>query len=140
MKKIRLILLLLLIIFFSSLAVYSLYKIYLWWEDNNKTKAQIKIIYELLDIDPETIQEDSSKFRDINFEELKKNNDEVVAWIQVPGTNINYPVVKHSDNSYYLNHSFDKSFNNAGWPINQCSNLSPSCFRSCLSPGSRSGG
>ena len=52
---------------------------------------------------------------DVNFDELKKINNEAVGWIQVNGTNINYPIVKHSNNKYYLTHSFDKSYNNAGW-------------------------
>ena len=43
-------------------------------------------------------------------------NDKV-AFIKVYGTNIEYPVVKTNDNSYYLNHSFDKSPNGAGWPF-----------------------
>lgn len=39
----------------------------------------------------------------------------MVGWIRVSGTNINYPFVQASDNKYYLNHSFDKSYNSAGW-------------------------
>ena len=31
------------------------------------------------------------------------------------GTNVNYPFVQASDNNYYLTHSFDKSWNKAGW-------------------------
>ena len=46
---------------------------------------------------------------------LLKENQETVSWITVNGTNINYPVVQHSDNEYYLNHSFDGSENSAGW-------------------------
>ena len=32
-------------------------------------------------------------------------------------TKVNYPIVKHSNNSYYLNHSYDKSWNSSGWPF-----------------------
>ena len=31
------------------------------------------------------------------------------------GTNINYPFVQTIDNDYYLNRSYDKTYNNAGW-------------------------
>ena len=31
------------------------------------------------------------------------------------GTNVNYPFVQTNNNEYYLTHSFDKSYNNAGW-------------------------
>ena len=36
-------------------------------------------------------------------------------WLTVKNTRINYPVVKYKDNSFYLNHSFDKTYNSAGW-------------------------
>lgn len=49
------------------------------------------------------------------FSELKKINSDTVGWIKVNNTNINYPVVKTTDNSYYLNHSFDKTENSFGW-------------------------
>ena len=36
-------------------------------------------------------------------------------WLTVNSTRINYPVVKYKDNDYYLTHSFDKTYNSAGW-------------------------
>ena len=51
----------------------------------------------------------------VDFDELKKINSNTKGWIQVNGTNINYPFVQAKDNKYYLIHSFDKSYNNAGW-------------------------
>lgn len=52
---------------------------------------------------------------DVDFSELKKVNNEVVAYLKVPGTNIDYPVLQHLDNDYYLKHSIDLSFSKAGW-------------------------
>jgi sortase B len=34
-------------------------------------------------------------------------NQEVCGWLSVPGCQIDYPVLKHSDNSYYLKHDFN---------------------------------
>lgn len=51
----------------------------------------------------------------VNFNELKKINPNTKGWVQVNGTNINYPFVQAKDNKYYLTHSFDKSYNKAGW-------------------------
>ena len=51
----------------------------------------------------------------INFNELRKTNDQVVAWLIVDGTNINYPIVKTDNNDYYLNHNIKKSKDSNGW-------------------------
>ena len=57
----------------------------------------------------------SMSMLDVDFRELKKINNETAGWIQVAGTNVNYPYVHTSDNKYYLNHTFNKSYNGAGW-------------------------
>lgn len=64
----------------------------------------------------------------VDFNDLKKVNKDTVGWIQVTGTNINYPFVQTKDNNYYLSHSFDKSYNDMGWVFldyrNNINNLS----------------
>lgn len=42
----------------------------------------------------------------ISWENLRKINPEVVAWITVPGADISYPVVQGTDDEYYLKHNF----------------------------------
>ena len=54
-------------------------------------------------------------FMSVNFKELIEKNDETVAWIKVNNTNVNYSVVKHNDNEYYLKHDFSKKYNINGW-------------------------
>lgn len=51
----------------------------------------------------------------VNFKNIKSINPDTVGWLIVNNTNINYPVVQTTDNDYYLKHSFDNSFNYAGW-------------------------
>lgn len=51
----------------------------------------------------------------VDFKDLISKNDESIGWIKVSGTNINYPFVQTNNNNYYLTHSFDKSYNSAGW-------------------------
>ena len=42
------------------------------------------------------------------LEELQKENSDIVAWIEIEGTNINYPVLQTTDNSYYMTHNYKK--------------------------------
>lgn len=45
----------------------------------------------------------------------KQINSDTVAWIWVNGTNIDYPVVQTTNNSYYLSHDFYKNSYYSGW-------------------------
>ena len=52
------------------------------------------------------------RYGDLN---LKGKNNDTVAFIKINGTSIEYPIVKTNNNEFYLDHSFDKSSNGAGW-------------------------
>lgn len=52
---------------------------------------------------------------EVDFQELLRKNSDTVGFINVKGTNINYPIVQTTDNKYYLTHAFDKTANDAGW-------------------------
>lgn len=54
-------------------------------------------------------------FMETDFQDLLSKNKETVAWIKVNNTNVNYSVVQHNDNEYYLKHDFNKKYNNNGW-------------------------
>ncbi|MGN0325041.1 MAG: class B sortase [Lachnospiraceae bacterium] len=46
----------------------------------------------------------------IDFPALYEENDDIYAWIMVPGTQIDYPVLQHpGQTSYYLDHNIDDS-------------------------------
>ncbi len=51
----------------------------------------------------------------INFENLKKKNEDTVGFLKVKGTDIETVVVKSKDNSYYLTHNFENQKNKSGW-------------------------
>ena len=51
----------------------------------------------------------------VDLTDLSRTNPETAGWIQVPGTQIDYPYVQTTNNDHYLNHSFDNTENEAGW-------------------------
>lgn len=115
--------------------IFSIYNIFKWYNDNSNIAVLEDNIQDMVNVeevnDSEStilVNQDNStpdfnpywdyikmKFINVNLSALKNYNDETVGWIQVKGTNINYPFVQTNNNSYYLNHSFDKSINQAGW-------------------------
>ena len=46
--------------------------------------------------------------RMLKVRELKKENPDIVGWIEIEGTNINYPVLQGNDDDYYLTHNYKK--------------------------------
>lgn len=50
----------------------------------------------------------------VDFNSLEAINSDCIAWILIPGTNVNYPIVKGEDNSYYVTHTFNKKVNKSG--------------------------
>jgi len=67
------------------------------------------------EITPEPI-DDGIRLPDrvIDFVELHNRNPDVIAWINVPGTSIDYPVVISRDNDDYLRRGFDGNHDTAG--------------------------
>lgn len=76
-------------------------------ELNKNNESTENLIEESIEINDETEE------IKINWDYLKSINEDIIAWIEIAGTNINYPILK-DDNVYYLKHSFDKKYNNNG--------------------------
>ena len=108
-KKLKNILIIIIEIIFILLLIFSVYKIVIWFKDNKENKT-------ILDDVSKNIKINKNKNEyEVDFQGLKKENPDTVAWIKVNGTKIEYPVVKASDNEFYLNHNFQKKYNVGGW-------------------------
>lgn len=44
----------------------------------------------------------------IDWQTLQQQNSDIIAWITIPDTNIDYPIVQGYDNAYYLQHDIFK--------------------------------
>lgn len=129
------IILILIIIASTITLLISIFNIIKWKIDSNKTNYEITNIQENINV--EEIQDTENteiiepvievpkenpywdyinmNMINVDFSDLKRTNPDVVGWLKVNGTNINYPFVQSSDNDYYLTHSFNKSYNGGGW-------------------------
>jgi len=50
----------------------------------------------------------------INLSALCEVNSDVIGWISIPGTQLDYPLMYSGDNEFYLNHTWKKERNFAG--------------------------
>ncbi len=85
----------------------------------NTNTADANLKYNSSDIS--TQKSGSDFFDDISecpanpdFGALGKINKDIIGWLYLPDTKLNYPVVKGTDNDYYLTHMFDDTKNSSG--------------------------
>ena len=94
---------LLVIILLSSIIL--IIKIKLQENKDKRSQEEVSDILNTIDISNEKITEDTTE-RMLQLEELKKQNNEIVGWLEISGTNINYPVLQSTNNDYYLTHNY----------------------------------
>lgn len=63
----------------------------------------------------ESAGEDSSVILPtVDFEALWETGPDIIGWLTLPDTTINYPVTQTDDNEYYLHHLYDGTYNKTG--------------------------
>lgn len=92
--------------------------IFLINRNSNSTKEYNNVVNEVISTSQEThLIKKETKLEDIitfDYEKMKKLNSEAVGYIYLADSNISYPIVKHSDNDYYLNHDYTGNYNANG--------------------------
>ncbi len=92
--------------------IFSTIKLTIWFTSNLASESQITKLRE--DVISETSEETGETTRKIDFAKIKSINQDVVAWIEIPETTIDYPVFQTNDNEYYLEKDMYKNYNSAG--------------------------
>ena len=96
------------------MSIYSLYQIYQILSQNNVEKQQNEYLSDIAGISDEKREEDISQTRQIDFQALKAANPQIIGWLTIPDTTIDYAMVQGEDNDYYLHHNALKEENYAG--------------------------
>ena len=115
-----------LMLFFSGVMVFSGWKIVTTlgsYQEGRESYSQLEqYVHTPENVETQAVEQgtepgaevDTTIWPQVDFEALAQVNPDIVGWIVIEGTNINYPIVQGSDNSYYLRHLFDGSYNSAG--------------------------
>ena len=91
----------------------SLYRIYSYNKADKEFKTATREVQEKFqEPNKEKLANDNKdKEAREKIEALQKDYESVIGWIKVDGTEIDYPIVKGSDNDYYLNHNYKNDYN-----------------------------
>lgn len=104
-KKILTIILIIICLITFILSISILIKDFVAYKENKASSEQL--IEDVVQVD-ETTEKSS-----IDWQQLQEINSDIIGWIEIANTNINYPILK-DNNLYYINHSYDKKYNKNG--------------------------
>lgn len=114
MKKIIMVLLTAAVIALAAVSFYFYKNSDAYVMDNRINESQTELF--------SSINPDSGGENLDNLAEGRKINPQITAWITIPGSNIDFPVVQCEDNEYYLSHDFEKNESYMGVPFLDCRN------------------
>lgn len=109
-RGIRILLIILAVVLLLFGGIYTGYYFYSSYEARHETSPQTTQTTQ-----PQPVSETLID-NPIDFKALWETNADVYAWLQVPGTKVDYPIVQHGyDDSFYLKHSaVDQSWKSSG--------------------------
>ena len=121
------------ILFFLIVLLASLVMITHHHKDSVKQNTVYEELIETVESvstdDEVTIEFEDNKTMYDGYSKLYERNNDMVGWIKIDGTKLNYPVMQSVDNpDFYLKHGFDKEYTDYGCPYVQenCDVLLPS--------------
>lgn len=116
MKKAIFIIIVILLI--SSIVISS-YFIYKQLREENEQESIFDELNEIIQIDSEKLVKINSEANeDINIDELYQINNDLIGWIKINDTDINYPVMQNKNQpEYYLRRNFYKKYSSYGTPF-----------------------
>lgn len=74
--------------------------------DSDNNKLQEKVVTE--------VKQDSPLDRKIDFNQLKSINEDIIGWIYIPNTNIDYALLKGKTNDTYIHTNYEKKYSFGG--------------------------
>lgn len=84
------------------IASYYIYNLYL----SNKNKSIYKKINKEILVIDNNIKEQSINVKKVA--KLKEENSDVIGWIQIENSTIDYPILQTTNNEYYLTHNYKR--------------------------------
>lgn len=119
-KKLRYVLMIVCLAVFCYSA-YNLLSIYLNYKKIDDKYEEIAEEY----TEKTEKDDEGESYLNINWTDLLSRNEDVKAWIQIPDTNVNYPVLQGETNDTYIHSDIDGNELSAGSIFVACENQNP---------------
>ena len=107
----------------AAFSVYHIYDHYAQLDEQTEVFDEIaEVVAQAPDEEPVPDDVPVSEGEDVlsKYKELYLQNEDMVGWISISGTSINYPVMQTKDEpNYYLKHNFEKQYSDLGTPYIQ---------------------
>ena len=103
MKRIKIIAIYLFFILLIVLSVIYIINFFLL----KKEATEESNLLNTIEINEEEVTKTETE-RMLQVKKLQEENPDIIGWLEIEGTKINYPVLQSSDNKYYLNHNYRK--------------------------------
>lgn len=88
------------------ISLYILIKDFYEFKKSNDTN--VKLIEEVI------IEENNEEISVVDWQKLENINKDIIGWIKIDNTNIDYPILKDDDSLKYINRSYDGKYNKNG--------------------------
>ena len=103
-----------LLIIFIATFIFSGYNVFIWLKSDRETKALEEGLYSEVVTQTNNIEENGVEETKIDFETLKNTNQDIIGWIKIDNTYINYPILKSDTDEYYLRKDIYKNYSVSG--------------------------
>lgn len=100
------------LVFVVTLIISSYYLVKDFLEYKSSNDDNKELVKDVIDY-TDNKEEKEDKIM-INWDRLYEINKDIVGWIKIENTNINYPILKDDENLKYLKHSYNEKYNNNG--------------------------
>lgn len=96
--------------------IFSGYKLAIWIKSDHETKKTEQEFYSSVVKIEKTEQENGKEDEEISidFEKLEQTNQDVIGWIRIENTYINYPILQGKTEEYYMERDINKKYNLSG--------------------------
>lgn len=108
-------------LFLISILISCIIYVFFFYYSIYKNQNEISELLDNIIIDESLLQaenlnnnENKVTERMLKVQKLQEDNSDIIGWIEIENTKINYPVLQADNNDFYMNHDYKKKYSSSG--------------------------